>query len=281
MTNADRARDAASDAKRAASRAADVAQDIAGDAESHPAARWVQGVGMAANGIVHFIIGAIALGVAFGGSGSADQSGAMRTLQQQPLGGVAIWFVAIAMLGLALHAIVTAIAQSQLDGKEALKSVGRAVGYGAVGVTGLTTALGGSSDGEQQTETLSGQLMAAPFGLVLIGALGLVVAGVGAYFVVRGAKKKFLKDVAPPARFRQATETTGMAGYIAKGIAIAIVGVLFVVAAVTHDPEQAGGLDGALQSLTTVPFGQILLVAIALGLVVYGAYCFARAAWPR
>ena len=48
-----------------------------------------------------------------------------------------------------------------------------------------------------------------------------------------------------------------------------------------HDPEQAGGLDGALQSLTTVPGGVFALVAIAVGLMVYGLYCFARGAWSR
>ena len=34
-----------------------------------------------------------------------------------------------------------------------------------------------------------------------------------------------------------------------EGIAVAVVGVLFVVAAVTHDPEKAGGLDSALKAL--------------------------------
>ena len=54
-----------------------------------------------------------------------------------------------------------------------------------------------------------------------------------------------------------------------------------VIAAVRVDPEEAGGLDGALQSLTTVPGGVIALLAIAVGLIVYGAYCVARGVWAR
>lgn len=282
MSTGDRARDAASSAKRGASRAASGAQGAAAQAKDHPAARWVQGAGMVANGVVHIIIGVIALGVAFGGGGeSADQSGAMQALRETPVGGVALWFVAISMLGLGLLAFATAIADARHDKQDAAKSAGRGVAYAAVGVTALTAAMGGSSDSEGQAQSFSSQLMSAPFGLVLIGALGLAVAGVGVYFIVKGVKKKFLEDVAPPARYRRLVEGSGTAGYVAKGIAVAIVGVLFVVAAVQHDPSEAGGLDGALQSLTTVPFGQVLLVAIALGLMLYGAYCFARAAWPR
>ena len=72
-----------------------------------------------------------------------------------------------------------------------------------------------------------------------------------------------------------------MVGYVAKGVAIAVVGVLFVVAAVTHDPEKAGGLDAALKSLAALPFGQVILWIVGAGLVVYGVYCFARARYAR
>ena len=44
---------------------------------------------------------------------------------------------------------------------------------------------------------------------------------------------------------RKGILTFGTIGYIAKGIAVAIVGVLWVVAAVTADSEAAGGLDAA------------------------------------
>ena len=73
----------------------------------------------------------------------------------------------------------------------------------------------------------------------------------------------------------------GTAGYVATGIAIGIVGSLFVVAAVTADPSEAAGLDGALKSLTGLPFGVALLAVVAVGLILFGLYCFARARLAR
>jgi hypothetical protein len=68
---------------------------------------------------------------------------------------------------------------------------------------------------------------------------------------------------------------------VAKGIALFVVGVLFVVAAVTADPEKASGLDGALKSLIDLPFGKVILVAVGVGLIAYGLFCGARARWAR
>jgi Domain of Unknown Function (DUF1206) len=272
---------AAASAKDAAGRATGRAQDAAAGAERHPAAKWVKGAGQIANGVVHFAIGAIALGVAFGGGGSADQAGAMQAIQESPLGSVALWAVGLALIALALLAFVTAVAESRRDWKDALKEAGRGIAYAAVGATGLVAATGGSSDGESQTESFSAQLMTNPFGALLIGLIGAGIAAIGVYFIVKGAKRTFREDVAPPARWCRPVDVLGTAGYIAKGVAVVIVGALFVIAAVRHDPEEAGGLDGALQSLTTVPGGVIALIAIAVGLMLYGVYCFARGLWSR
>lgn len=47
----------------------------------------------------------------------------------------------------------------------------------------------------------------------------------------------------------------GVVGYIAKGIALAVVGVLFVAAAVQNSSNKETGLDGALRSLRQQPVG--------------------------
>ena len=57
-----------------------------------------------------------------------------------------------------------------------------------------------------------------------------------------------------------------------------MVGVLFALAGITHDPNKAGGLDQALRTLLGLPFGQILLTAVALGIAAFGVYCFV---WAR
>ena len=86
MATDGRSRDAASTAKGAAGDATDKAQDVAAQADRHPAATWVKGAGQIANGVVHLVIGGIALGIAFGAGGSADQAGAMQAIRETPLG---------------------------------------------------------------------------------------------------------------------------------------------------------------------------------------------------
>ncbi|HHT14127.1 MAG TPA: hypothetical protein GX013_13340, partial [Propionibacterium sp.] len=53
-------------------------ESTAAEVERHPAAVLAASVGQVVNGIVHIIIGLIAIGVARGAGGSADQGGAMR-----------------------------------------------------------------------------------------------------------------------------------------------------------------------------------------------------------
>lgn len=262
-------------------RAAHKAQRAAAEVEEHRATAWVEGAGQSANGVVHMLIGGIALGVAFGGSGSADQSGAMRALRETPRGSLALWVVGVALVGLALHAFVIAVAASRRHRRDAMRAAGRGIGHAVVGGTALVFALGGSIDGEQTTESFSATVLEHPLGPWALGAAGLVIVGVGVAFMIRGVRRSFFEDVDPPRRFRRLVETLGALGFVAKGIAVTIVGALFVVAGVMHQPGETGGLDGALQSLTTVPGGVIALVTIAVGLMVYGVYCIARGVWAR
>jgi hypothetical protein len=52
-------------------------------------------------------------------------------------------------------------------------------------------------------------------------------------------------------------------------------------AAITHSPAKSGGTDKALLTLRDQPFGPVLLIAVALGLVVFGVYGLCEARWRR
>jgi type IV secretory pathway VirB2 component (pilin) len=70
-------------------------------------------------------------------------------------------------------------------------------------------------------------------------------------------------------------------GFVAVGLAYAMVGVLVLTAAVTYDAKKSTGLDGALQTLAKQPYGPVLLGLIALGVACYGIYCFFDARFRR
>ena len=50
---------------------------------------------------------------------------------------------------------------------------------------------------------------------------------------------------------------------------------------ITHDPSRSTGLDGSLKALTDHPFGDALLVLIAVGLICYGIFALVRAKFGR
>jgi hypothetical protein len=77
-------------------------------------------------------------------------------------------------------------------------------------------------------------------------------------------------------RTRKVVEALGAAGTTTRGIVFGVIGVFLVVAAVTYDPARAQGLDGALRKLATTPLGPWLLIAVALGLVIFGVYSAGR-----
>jgi hypothetical protein len=244
-------------------------------------------VGYVVLGLVHLIIGAIAISVAVGaGGGEADQGGAMEQISRVPFGTVVLWVIVLGLAALAVWQIAEAFLERDPDTKKKwgrrVKEVGTALAYFAIVATALVYALGGTSDSSQSTQSFSATLLSSPGGVVLLVLVGLIILGVGVAFVVRGIRKDFEKHLSLPAgRAGDAVRVLGMVGYIAKGVAVAVVGVLFVVAAFTHDPEKAGGLDAALKSLAALPFGQVILWLVGAGLVVYGVYCFARARYAR
>jgi hypothetical protein len=266
--------DAAADARRSASRLQD----------SRPL-RGLARVGFAMNGLLHVLIGAIALGVASGGGGEADQGGALGQLAARPGGAAVLWVVVVGLWALGLFQLLEAALVRGGDKEawaERAKEGGKGVAYVAVGVTAFTVARGGSSDSSDQTQSLSSRLLAAPGGVVLLVVLALAVVAIGAWFVVKGVRQKFRADlVVPPGTAGRVTVALGVVGYVAKGVAIAVVGVLFAVAAFTADPEEATGLDGALKALAALPSGVVVLSVVAAGLIAFGVYSVVRARRAR
>ncbi|KLU09271.1 DUF1206 domain-containing protein [Kocuria sp. SM24M-10] len=269
---------------RRATRAADAADDATDSRGFVLAAR----AGFVAAGLLHAMIGVIALRVARGGSGSADQSGAVAALAGTPGGTVLLWacFLGCAALAVFLlsEAVFGATQRSDREKlKHRLKSGGQAVVYGAIGAVFGTYALGGSSDSSRSTQSISARLMAHPAGTVLLVAVGLGLVVAGGYFVYRGVTRTFTQTLKglPPGGTGSAVVALGVAGYVAKGVALAVLGALFVVATLQHDPEEATGLDGALKSLQGQPFGTWLLGAVAVGLICYGLYLVVRAKYQR
>jgi hypothetical protein len=244
-------------------------------------------IGMVAYGIVHLIIAWLALELAFGhDKGSASSQGAMRQLAQQSYGTVLLWLVAIGMFLLVIWRLIEAVAgHREEDGgkrlRKRLTSLLKAVIYGFVGFSALTTATGsGSSSKKSGSDTMTAKLMDLPAGQLIVGAVGLAIIAYGAAMIRKAYTEKFREHLGAGGESGQAGKAyvlLGKAGYTAKGIAFVIVGSLFGYAAITHKAKKSGGLDQALHKVLNQPFGPYLLMIIAVGIGCYGLFCFARA----
>jgi uncharacterized membrane protein len=269
------------------------AAGAAGRAGDSDALEHLARIGLIAYGVVHLLLAWLALQLAWGGGSgqSADQAGALATLAEQPLGRPLLWLLAVGLVALAAWQAAEVLRwRSRLSStgdarKKALekvvKSVAKAVLYAVLAVLAVRTATSGGSSGGQQS---AAGVFGWPAGRWLVALVGLVVIGVGVYLVHKGVSKRFLEEVdlgsAPPQTTRLVTRL-GQVGFPAKGVALGVVGGLLVYAALTFDPARATGLDGALRTILSAPFGRVLLTLVAVGIAAFGAYCFVRARHPE
>ena len=246
--------------------------------------------GFIAYGVIHLLFAWLALQVAFGGSsGETDQSGALKTLAQQPAGEFLVIGIVIGMVAMAIwQAFEAAIGESGRRDRAALGerviSGCRAVLYLYFAYLGYKVVSGANASQSQSQQSSASSMMDSSGGRFLVGLAGLVVVGVGVGLVIYGLKKQFEKHLNTGQMrpsVRRTVQRLGMAGYTSKGVAYGIAGALIVSAAISYDPEKAGGLDAALKTLAGTAWGPWLLGLIALGIACFGVYCFFQAKYRK
>ena len=239
--------------------------------------------GFAINGVIHFLIGAIAIRLAFGDTvDSADQSGALHQLAETTIGRVLLWAAVAGLVSLGAWQITRAAALFEHPrfvarwGNRVVEAA-KDLFYLGLGGTAAIFALGGSTSPSETIRMLTVTLLMSDTGVLILVAIGLTAFGFGIGFISIGVRRSFTKLIRLPQNgSRYVVLTLGVAGYIAKGIALGIVGVIFVTASITRDARQVSGLDGALRALLDIPFGVVLLTLIGVGFILFAIFLMAR-----
>lgn len=245
--------------------------------------------GFAVLALLHILIGAIAARVAFGGYGQAETSGAIGPVaRSEPFGPLLMWAGCVACASLALWQLAEATVRVRRRPLREKLAKGVSSGslvfiYGSIAATFAAFAAGTGQDSGDRTSDFSAAVLASPAGAPALGAVGVLVLGIGAYFVFKGSARRFRPELKyfEDTRRGLLLNVLGIAGHIGKGVALFLVGLLFLAAAVNHRPEESTGLDGSLQALLGYPFGAPLILAIAAGLICYGFFALVRARWGR
>jgi len=247
--------------------------------------------GIVTKGISFGIVGILAIEVAAGSGGeTTSREGALKTLAGEPFGKLLLILLAIGFAGYAAWRFIQALAVDEDgdDGKDAAKTWAKRAGYAGRGLVyaalTFSTVKIVAGAGEQKSQSdkaheTAGTVLSWPAGTWLVGAAGAIVIGVGLWNAYRGVTRKFEEKWTDGASetARAWGARAGVAGHLARGLVFALIGIFAIKAAVTYDPKDAIGLDGALRKLAQQSYGPWLLALTAAGLVSYALYCLVDA----
>jgi hypothetical protein len=236
-------------------------------------------VGILSWGVTHVVIAWLAVQIAFGQNERADQTGAFQSIAEHTGGKVLLWILFVGFVFACLWRLSEAIwgytyvQDKKKNIRKRATSAGKAVLFAVLAYLAASTAVGGGGGG-QGKQGATATVLSWPGGQFLVGLVGLIIVAGGGYKIYRGWKRKFEDDMDLPAdqKARKTAVRLGQVGFIGRGIATVLIGVVVIVAAVTFDPQKANGLDPALKALAAEPYGMFLLILVALGLLCYGVF---------
>jgi putative Mn2+ efflux pump MntP len=254
---------------------------------------WVQNMaraGFIAKGIVYLLLGALAFMAAFEirntSSKDTGKGSIFGSIKDWPAGS---WLLGILAAGLVCYGLWRLVQAFSNTGKE-IKWIKR-IGYFFSGLTYLALAFsaaqillssGGSSSGDQN-QHWAGEILSKSYGQVLLGIGALLIAGIGIYQIYYGLSEKYKKHIEQSGSQSEAKRMLigfGKVGYVARGLVWLITAYLLMNAARHASASEAGDTTKAFQFVEG-SFGSILLGALAVGLMLYGAFNFIRAQHER
>ncbi|MFF4172224.1 DUF1206 domain-containing protein [Streptomyces sp. NPDC001744] len=247
--------------------------------------------GFVARGVLYLLIGVLAVRIGLTGTNEqADKGGALGQVAATPFGAVILWALGIGLVGMALWRLSEALFGSAgPKGDKARKralSGARFVFYALSSFFVLSFATGNRDSGagstDRQSHDLTGRLLGLPGGQWWVGAVaaGFLAAGlwIGGRAVMRKYRKR-LKWNRMSKKEQRFMDVTGIAGGVGRGLVFAAAGFFGLKAALAFDPNEAKGMDDTIRSFAQTPAGPWLLVAVALGLVLFGIFSFGQAKW--
>ncbi len=110
--------------------------------------------------------------------------------------------------------------------------------------------------------------------------LGVFIVGAGIGNMIRAGFGHFGRGLKCGPRTAALAGTLGRVGYFGRGLAMLPAGVFMLAAGWHARASEAKSLGGVLQALHHQTMGDTVLVALAVGLIAFGAFGFVEA-WHR
>jgi hypothetical protein len=244
-------------------------------------------LGFAARGLVYLLIGVFAIDAALNGGRPSDNQGVMGTVADAPGGRWLLLLCAVGFAGYAFWRLTEAALDPEHRGYN-MKGKFERAGYAVSGIIHIGLAAAAvrlatrnaptpnGAPGDETVQDWSAWLLDQPAGPILLGIVALMLFATAAAQAIKAYSARFDElagDVPAPDKVRM----LGRVGYAARALVFALMGWFLLNVAMHHNPEEAGGLGAALRHLRGQDHGQLLLLAVAIGLALFGLFSLVEA----
>lgn len=278
--------------KNQSAHVANDAKEVAQMAKESPWVDTMTRLGYAVRGIIYGLIGYLSIRAALPGQGGrmVDQNGVLSTIAASPYGKYMLMVIAVGFVGLLMWGIIRAILDPYQKGSDLKGLIARAgylissVLYGALLFFTLNLINGRHDGGANAFSTMTSGFLAQPWSKPLLILIGVIILGVGVYHVYSGLNVKFntrFEAFKMTNQQRKIAITMGRIGMVALGVVLAVMGFLTIMTATSLRSAQIATIDQALVFLVRQPYGPVLLILVAAGLVAYAIYSIMGALWFR
>jgi hypothetical protein len=264
-----------------------VAEKTKAEREAAPWIKRLARFGMLCSALLWILVGVLAVSVAIDARGeTTDRTGALNEIGKQSWGTVLLIAIAIGFAGYALWRFAAAAFGRKLETNEEISVwkrlwyVARGIFYAFLCYTTVAIIFNSHSGSSEKEHTE--KVFDLPYGRWIVGAIGIGILAWGLGSAWRAISRNFKDDLHTERMSettRRWTTRAGVVGYGARAVVFVMIGIFVLRAAWEYDPDEAVGLDGALQKLAQQSFGPLLLGIVAAGLTVYGLFYLVKAAY--
>lgn len=247
---------------------------------------WLGRAGWVAKGVVYALIGVLFVSIAIGGgSGQANQAGAIESIAGTPAGGLLLVALGTGLFLYAAWRVFTVILPGDWTGRALLDRIGYAISAG-IYFSLLVTIAGflrnrGSGSGQKEDRMIEGlvkDVLAVTAGRTMVILAGIGVIAIGVAFGHKGWTRSFRDQISGDHGIEGTLiDRLGTIGWIARGVSMGIVGFFLIRAAWLFDPDEAAGLDDSIRQLADNPIGAVLAVLVGFGFIAFGVFAVVSA----